>query len=267
MKKKIFILIFVTILILGLVIFFLKKDSKEIEIQPSINSSLCYQMQEPEMKTTCLAMFSQNPSLCSEAGNFDTYCYDIVFGSMKQITPNICEEFKKYPRDVCFLNLAKKTKDHRFCDDVTFSWKCFWELAKITHDASLCENIEVDCEKYQCEAEILKDINYCFKIPDAPEKDACIAKLKKDPAECSDYGEDVVSTLILASCPHSTASETGDISICDMIAYEKEKWSCLAELSESMDVCERAKVPFWMDFCRVEYVKNNIEEYVYLVEG
>jgi len=255
-------LILITILIsvtICLLFFYVKRSQKEVE---HIDVKICDEMEIPEMKLTCLAVFKHNPSICVKTGNFDKYCYDSVFTTMENISESVCEKFSEYyPRTTCYLRLAKVKKDPSFCEKTSGKYQmCCWELAKLLKNSTLCKEIEVECERNQCLAEVTGNISFCEKVPDLSEKKMCFAKLSKKLTinVCKEYIPEHPSVLYVPDCIKYVAITTQNISLCDLIDNNEIKWSCLASLSKSMEICKKAEIPFWRDFCEIEFIKENI---------
>lgn len=252
------IIVVITILIIisiCLVSFFMLMYKEE-----NVDITFCKGIETQSMRMTCSAIFRQDPFICKKTGNFDKYCYDSVFGSTKNSSIFECEKFSEYyPNSICYLNLAKIKKNPNLCEKVSGMYQtCYWELAKILKNPKLCENINAICEKNQCLAEVTGNISICEEVPDAVEKKTCIGNILKNVNidQCEDTVTEYPSVLYVPDCVKKIALTSKNISLCNLIENKEIKWSCLAGLSKSIDICEKADSNFWKDYCKVEFIKN-----------
>ena len=82
MEKKYFIGL---ILILSLIIIW-NLNSKNTELVYNLNESYCNNIETPDMKITCMAMFKKDFNICKENFYFNDYCVDKVFQVTKILT-------------------------------------------------------------------------------------------------------------------------------------------------------------------------------------
>jgi hypothetical protein len=238
-------------------------SSMKPEKKETVGVSICDGIKTYDLKDICLAIFTGNPWKCKDAGNFDTYCYDSVFSSMKNISEPLCKSFAEYyPRTTCYFNLAKLEKNPSLCEESQGRFqKCSWELAKITKNSTLCENIETETEKNECLAEITGDDSYCKRIDVDIERVVCLITIGKN-ADTKRCGEDAPiqnpSFAYTQRCVSNVAVATKDISLCYQIDDLETKWSCVGKLAKTIDTCDKAENTFWIDFCKIEFVKNSL---------
>lgn len=265
MNKKLIIFALLAFVIISITVFYVLKygivgTKGESTKKEPIDVKTCDEMNTYDLKNICLAIFTNDPSKCKDAGNFDTYCYDTVFGVIKDVSESLCKSFSEYyPRTTCYFELAKIKKDPSLCEESGGRYqKCSWELAKILKKPELCENIGVDSEKKECLAEVTCNVSFCKEITNEEEKKICIDSLSKHVSIniCKEYIPEYPSVFYIPECVKNVAITTQNISLCNLIDVKETKWGCFAEVSKSIDVCERADNIFWMDFCKVEFIKN-----------
>lgn len=226
----------------------------------SITISFCDKIATPDMRTICLGIFSNDPSTCRNTGNFDEYCYDSIFGKMRNISSSLCAGMPSYySKSKCYYELAKQTSNPVFCDDAGGMYQqCSWDLALATDNSDLCGRIQVDCERNQCLAVVKGNVSICGDVPDSPEKVTCVAKLSKNMSieTCKDYAPDRASINYIADCVKSVVMSTRNISLCDLIGTQDAKIQCLVGISQSIDICNSQSEHFWKDYCMIEYIKT-----------
>jgi hypothetical protein len=249
------------IVIVSIAVFYIFKNKFIEPIKEPANVKICDDIKTYDLRFICLAIFTSDPSKCKDTGDFDTYCYDTVF-SVINVSESLCKSFSEYyPRTTCYFNLAKLEKDPSLCLESRGRYqKCSWELAKITKNSALCENIETETEKYECLAEVTRDDSFCKKISIDIERTVCFLTLGKN-ADIKKCGEDVPienpSFSYTQICISNVARATKDISLCNEIEDKQTRWSCLSQLSKSIDICEKGENQFWIDFCKIEFIKNS----------
>ena len=264
MNRRLLTFVILTCIILLAVVFFTQKRTVETNKEP-VDVKICDDIETYDLKVTCLAIFTNDPSRCKDAGNFDSYCYESVFGAMNNFSEPLCKSFSDYfPRTTCYLVLAMIEKDPSLCENSGGRFQqCSWELAKITKDSKLCEEIEADFEKYECLAEVTRDVSFCEKISPGTENSGCFIKLGKN-VDIKKCGEVVPienpSYSYVQECIANVAKAKKDASICNMIESKEAKWKCLTSLSKSMDICKEGENQFWEDFCKIEYIKIQLGE-------
>lgn len=262
MNKK--IIIFAILAIAATTIAFFALKGTKPQTKEPVGIKICDEMKTYDLKLICLAIFTNNPWRCKDSGNFDTYCYDTVFSSMKNISEPLCKSFAEYyPRTTCYFNLAQLEKDPSLCEKSEGRFqKCSKALAKITKNSTLCENLESETEKYECQAEVTKDDSFCKKITVDIERVVCFMSIGKN-ADTRRCGEDVPienpSVNYVKQCIASVAVATKDISLCNQIDDLQTKWSCLGQVSKTIDICEKGENQFWVDFCKIEFIKNSLQ--------
>lgn len=244
-------------------IAFFVLGSMKPETKESVGIKICDDIETYDLKLVCLAIFTGNPWKCKDAGNFDTYCYDAVFSSMKNTSEPLCKSFTDYyPRTTCYFNLAKIEKNPSLCEDSGGNYqRCSWDLAKILKDFKLCEKIEKVSERDECLAEVTGDQSFCKNITDDSERSICFITLGKnlDIKKCGEMASTENPSYAYAQqCIASVALATKDISLCYQIESKEAKWTCVAQLSKSIDVCEKGDSQFWVDFCKIEFIKNSL---------
>jgi len=251
-------------IIISTIVFFAQKE-KIIEKEESFDIKICDDIKTYDLKLICLSIFTDNPSRCKEAGNFDNYCYESTFEAMKNFSESLCKGFSDYsPRTLCYLRLAETSKDPSLCEKAGGRYQeCSWELAKITKNQKLCEEIEVDFEQNECLAEVTGDVSFCEKIISDIERGTCFIMLGKN-ADIKKCGEIVSienpSYAYSQQCIVSVALATKDISLCDLIENKEARWRCLASLSKSIDICKGGENQFWEDFCKIEFIKSTFTQ-------
>jgi len=250
-------------IIISAIIFFTQKGGIIEKTEP-VDIKICDEIETYDLKITCLAIFTNTPSRCKEAGNFDTYCYEITFGAMKNFSEFLCTSFSEYfPKTTCYLRLAEINKDPSLCEKSGGRYQeCSMELAKITKDPKLCEEAGVDFEQNECSAEVTGDVSFCEKIASEAERSICFIKLGKN-ADTKKCGEAVPienpSIAYVQECIARVAQATRDSSLCNQIESKETKWSCLASLSKNMQVCDNGENQFWEDYCKIEFIKNTLK--------
>ena len=255
MEKKYFIGL---ILIISLIIIW-NLNSKNTELVYNLNESYCNNIETPDMKITCMAMFKKDFNICKENFYFNDYCVDKVFQVTKNFSESLCESFSNYyPKMKCYVWLAKEKRDISFCKKAGIrEFGCYWKMAILLKNPEICNYMGVDCEKYQCLAEVTGNASYCKKVPDSGEKENCIMRCLKQENACKinlpEYGE----ILYYPECMYDLAKRTNDISICWKIDGEI-KWKCLADMGATEEVCDQADTQVWKDFCLVEILKNKL---------
>lgn len=264
MNKKILILTVLVIVIISAIVFSTFR-THPVEIKEPVNIQICNGIVTNDLKTICLAIFNNQPSKCKEIGNFDTYCYDIVFDSMSNVTDSLCSSFSDYyPRTTCYFRLAKQEKNLSICEKSSGRYQqCSWELAKLTNNHTLCDNLETEFEKDECLAEVTGSDSYCKKISSELERGTCFIKLGKnvDVKKCGEVAPiENPSYAYTQLCISNVALEAKDISLCNLLDNKEGKWRCIAQLSKSISVCDKGETKFWEDFCRIEFIRNSLKQ-------
>lgn len=258
-KKLLIILLFFLCLTLISFFFFSKPNNVE-----DLKIESCYNITSGRLKVVCYAIFLKNYTYCNLAQDFSSYCYDSVF-PLVDLNVSFCESLNDaYGRLSCFVNLAIKSRNAEVCellkDDIPVSI-CYTNLVEFLNyfnNSVFCNNIPHESTRFTCLAIVTKDIGYCFNITqEIEERSTCLGILTKNVSYCTIEATGALSRIVIYSCIRSIATDLNDMSLCDSIDYEEEKWKCKASLSESIDICDKASGP-WKDFCKIEYIKNNI---------
>ena len=260
MKRQIlFTLLLFLVLVLFSLFLFNKKD-----VENDIRIEVCEDITSGRLKVVCYGMFLKNHTFCSLAQDFSSYCYDSVF-PLIDLNETFCESLDDaYAKLSCFSSLAFKSRNGELCEllkDSTLIDICYTRLVEhlsYFDDPSFCNKIPHESTRFICLARITDDINFCSNITqEIEERSMCLGILTKNVSYCTIKPTGTLSRIVIYSCIRSVATDLGDISLCDRIDYEEEKWKCKTSLSESIDICDEAWGP-WKDFCKVEYIKNNI---------
>lgn len=259
MKRKIS---FFLLLFLVLILFFLL--NKPSKVETNLKIGMCEDITSGRLKMVCYAVFFRNHTFCNLAQDFSSYCYDSVF-PLIDLSKTFCENLNdSYARLSCFTSLAYKTENGEVCEllrDSTLIDICYTRLVEYLKrftDSYFCNKIPHESTRFTCLALIKKDINYCFNITqEIEERSTCLGMLTKNVSYCTIKVTGALSRIVVYSCIRNIATDLKDISLCDRIDYEEEKWKCKASLSDTIKICNEAWGP-WEDFCRLEYIKNNI---------
>ena len=260
MNKKIYYILTLIFIVIGISIFFASKD----KIENPVKIDMCENITSGKLKVVCYSMFLKDHTHCKLAGDFSTYCYDSVF-PLIELNKTFCESFNEnYAKLSCFTNLAIKSRDATVCEmigepavvDVCYT-NLFDYLDYFT-GLGLCENIPHESTRFACLAKDTNNITKCEEITqEVEEKGVCLGMLTKNVSHCIIESPDALSRITIYSCIKNIAIETENMTLCDSIDYEEAKWKCKTYLAEDISICNYAENP-WDDFCKLEYIKNNL---------
>lgn len=88
-----------------------------------------------------------------------------------------CEDIDAGERDLCLLNRARRTKDHKDCNNIRAQDLKFRCLAAVLKQARHCEKIVVEGEKDECFWDVafgLNDRSFCDMISQGNMRQRCI---------------------------------------------------------------------------------------------
>lgn len=261
MKKR-NLYISISVLLLILVLILLLTQTKNFE--SSIKIGYCENITSGRLKVVCYSMFLKDPGFCNLAEDFSTYCYDSVFPLMN-LNETFCKNLTdSYERLSCFTSLAVENKNGSECEmlgEPAVVSVCYTNLFSYIDkfaDASLCNNIPHESTRFACLAKVTNNMSYCFNITqEVEERGVCLGMLTKNVSYCTIDSPDVLSRITVFSCVNNIAIETKNMSLCDTMNYEEAKWKCKTSLTKDIGICNDASDP-WKDFCRLEYLKNNL---------
>jgi hypothetical protein len=259
-KNKIYLSISALVLVVVLALLLTKTKNFE----PNIKIDQCDSINSGRLKIVCYSIFLKNPDFCNLTEDFSTYCYDSVFPLMN-LNESFCKDVtNSYARLSCFTNLAVQSKNGTECEmlvEPAVISACYTNLFsyidKFTN-ASLCDNIPHESTKFACLAKVTNNVTYCFNITqEVEERGVCFGILTNNVSYCTVDSPDVLSRITIFSCIKDIAVELNDIKLCDTINYEEGKWQCKTLLAKNIGICDEANDP-WKDFCKLEYIKNNL---------
>jgi len=253
---------YIIISILFIVIFFyflLSKSSNE----PQLRVDMCYNLSSVRFEMVCYAMLLRNYSYCKLAADFSSYCYDVTF-PLINVSKSLCEGLDDTDAKLpCYVELAIKQNNATVCEllqdqiPINICYTRLSDYASKLNDISFCGKIIHESTKFICMASITGNINYCSNITqEFFEKGFCLAMITKNVSDCfvPTGGGEESSRITFSSCIRDVAIQTKNITMCDMIGREEDKWECKMTLSKSIDICNQESDP-WRDLCKLEYIK------------